>query len=175
MKKSQITTGLLVVGGAVLIGGIGTYLYQQYLLTNYLCYGIKGFKFRKVGIDNTIVDLNLKVENKADLKIDIKRMMLDIYANGTYIATINQDVTSSINPYETTLLPMSVSFNPKQVLGSVINILGASPFKETSFRFKGKVVVKKFGIPIPIPFDFTYSVTEMTTPSGTSVCDDKKK
>ena len=175
MEKSKVGNVLLLVGGLALVVGAGTFLYQQYLLTDYLCYGTKGFKIKKLGLDSTTVELNISIENKANLDIELKKMSMDVYANEIFIAKINQEVSTSIQPLSTSYLPITISFNPKMILGSALNIVSASPLKDLSFRFKGKVTVKKFGLPIPIPFDFSYSVTQMKEPSGTSVCDDKKK
>lgn len=175
MNKSKTGNIILLVGGAALVLGVGTYLYQQYALTDMLCYGTKGFKFKKIGLASTTVELNLAIENKGELAIGLKKMIMDVYANGTFVAKINQDISTSITPFGTTLLPVNITFNPKQVVGSVFNILTASAFKDITFRFDGRVVVKKFGLPIPIPFDFNYTVSEMTKSEGTSVCDDKNK
>ena len=174
MDKKAISKILFATGSLVLIAGAGTYFYQQYLLTDYLCYGIKGFRIKKAGLDSTTVELMLSIENKADLDIELKKMTMDVYANDVYVAKINQEVSRSIKPLSTTELPVTISFNPKKVLGSVLNIVTATSLKDIKFRFDGKVVVKKFGIPIPIPFDFGYTISQMMAPSGASVCEDKK-
>lgn len=175
MDSKKVGSALFWIGGAVLIAGAGTYLYQQWLLTDYLCYGLKKFKFRKVGLDSTSIDVVLEVENKGNLDIDLKKMAFDIYANGTHVALVNQDVQVSIKPNNKTELPLTISFNPKQVVGNILNILNQTSFNDISFRFKGKAIVRKWGIPIPVPFDFSYTIAEMRAPSGTSVCEDKEK
>lgn len=174
MDKKKAGNILFWVGATALIAGAGTYFYQQWLLTDYLCYGLKKFKFKKIALDNTSIEVVLDVENKGALDIDLKKMAFDIYANGTYVASVNQDVIVSIKPNEKTSIPLLITFNPKKVIGNALNILSATTFNDLSFRFKGKAVVIKWGIPIPVPFDFSYTVAEMKAPSGTSICDDKK-
>lgn len=174
MDKKTTGNILFWLGAGALVVGAGTYFYQQWLLTDYLCYGLKKFKFKKIGLDNTSIEVILEVENKGDLNIDLKKMTFDIYANGSYVANVNQEVVVSIKPLEKTSIPLTISFNPKKVLGNALTILSATTFNDLAFRFKGKAVVAKWGIPIPVPFDFSYTVAQMKAPSGTSVCEDKK-
>lgn len=175
MKKSTAANIILGGGSLLLVAGIGTYVYQQYLLTDYLCYGTKGFKFNHIGLESTTVEITLGIENKGALSIELKKMVMNVYANGIFIAAINQNISSSIKPFETTTIPILVTFSPKKVLGNIFNILNQTTFKEMNFRFDGKAVVKKFGMPIPIPFDFNYSVKQMMEPSGASICDETAK
>lgn len=171
MDKKKAGNILFWLGAGALIAGAGTYFYQQWLLTDYLCYGLKKFKFKKIGLDSTSIEVVLEIENKGDLSIDLKKMAFDIYANGSYVANVNQNVVVSIKPLEKTLIPLTINFNPKKVLGNVMTIVSATSFNDISFRFKGRAVVSKWGIPIPLPFDFSYTVSEMKQPSGTSVCE----
>lgn len=172
------TSNIVLASGAILLVAgasvAGVYLYQQWLLTDYLCSGTKGIKFNHIGADSTTVEINIAIENKGSLDIELKKMVMKVYANGIPIADINQNVLSSIKPFQTTTIPILITFNPKDVLGNIFNILSQTAFKEMSFRFDGKAVVKKFGIPISIPFDFSYSVKEMMAPSGTSICENKE-
>lgn len=176
MDSKKVSNTLFIVGGLALIAGAGAYFYQQYKMMDYLCYGLKKFKFKKIGIDSTTIELLMTIENKGNLDVELKKLSMDVYANGDHTATINQDVLTSIKPLQSAELPIQVSFNPKQVLGSIVNIVTSSTsFDSIAFRFKGKAVVKKWGIPIPVPFDFTYTVAELRAPSGTSVCGNKKQ
>lgn len=174
MESKKTSKILFWLGAGALIAGAGTYFYQQYLLTDYLCYSLKKFRFKKVGFDKTSIEVTLDIENKADLDIDLNKMVFDIYANGVYVANINQIVRTSIRPKDKTSILLEINFNPKQVLGSALNIISATSFNDLSFRFKGKAIVYKWGIPIPVPFDFSYTVNELKAPSGASVCEDKK-
>jgi hypothetical protein len=175
MDSKKVSTTLFIVGGIALIAGAGAYFYQQYKMMDYLCYGLKKFKFKKIGLDSTTIELLMTIENKGNLDVDLKRLTMDVYANGDHTATINQDVLTPIKPLQSTELPIQVSFNPKNALGSIVNILSSTTSLDSiAFRFKGKAVVKKWGIPIPVPFDFTYTIAELRAPSGASVCEDKK-
>ncbi len=175
MNKKIVSNILLIGGGLTLIAGVGTYFYQQYLLTDYLCYGIKGFKIKQLKFDSVISDLNLSIDNKGDLSIGLEKMSMKIFANGVPIATINQDISESIKPLSVTTLPITVSFNPKEIVGQALNIVTLTSLRDIKFRFKGKATIKKWGFPIPIPFDFEYTISEMMAPSGTSMCEDKSK
>jgi len=175
VETKKVAKVLLAVGAATLVAGVGFYLYNQYLLTDYLCYGTKGFKVKKLGVESSTVEISLSIQNKGELNINLKRLVMGVYANDIFVAQINQDVETSINPFSTSIIPITITFNPKEVLGSALNILNQTTFKEMRFRFDGKAVVRKFGIPIPIPFDFTYTINEMMAPSGTDICEDKSK
>lgn len=174
MAKNPISKILFFSGIAVLVAGTGFYFYQQWLLTDYLCYGLKKFKFKKIGLLSTSIDVILEIENKGELNIDLDRMTFDIYANGTMIASVNQQVKTSIKPLNKAELPLEIDFSPKKIIGNILNIVSATTLNDMSFRFVGKAVIKKFGIPISIPFDFSYTVAEMKEPSSTNVCEDKK-
>lgn len=175
MANKSVGKILFWTGVAALLAGTGFYFYQQYLLTDYLCYGLKKFNFKKIGIASTSIEVILDIENKGELDIDLDRMSFDIYANGTMIASVNQQVKTAIKPLNKTELPLTIDFNPKKIVGNILTIASATTFNDISFRFVGKTVVKKWGIPISIPFDFNYTVAEMKQPSGTNICDDKKK
>lgn len=175
MDKKKAGSLLFWLGAGALLAGAGTYFYQQYLLTEYLCYTPKKLRVNKFSLTATQLELLIDIENKGALDIELAKMTFDVYANGTYVAQINQNVQVGIKPQGKTELPLVINFSPKQVLGSVLNILNASTLNDISFRFKGKAVVKKWGIPIPVPFDFSYTVAEMKQPSPTSVCGSDQK
>jgi len=80
MADSKASKKLLIAGGVVLAAGIGTFLYQQYQLSKKLCYSANGFRILRFGLDSSTVEINISLENKGELDLDLKRMNFDVYA-----------------------------------------------------------------------------------------------
>lgn len=170
MDKKKASQLLFGVGGAVVLTGIGVFLYQQYKLTEKLCYGASGFKVRSFGLDRTSIEIMFDLENKGDLDIELRRMGLDVYANDVFIARIDQTIRTKINPRSSTQIPVQITFSPRAIFKNLGLIAGASSMDNIRWRFKGSIVASKFGLPIPIPYNEVYTTQELRTPSPTSVC-----
>jgi archaellum component FlaF (FlaF/FlaG flagellin family) len=168
MKASK---GLLIAGGVIVAAGVTALLYQQYKLSEKLCYGASKFKILRLGLKSAAVGVNINIENKGELEVEIKRMKFDVYANGTYIASINQSLPSTIKPFDTASLPVTINFNPSEVFKGLKGILASTSLNGTIWEFKGSVTVKKWGIGLPIPLRLKYTTEQLMAPSTGTICD----
>ena len=165
MKKSVV-----IFGSIALAGTIGLYAFNQYRLADKLCYGTEGFRFKKFGINDTIIGINLTIKNKDKLKADLIKTRLKVTANKIPVTEISQTKSAEIAPNATTSVPLDIRLNPRQVLGNISAITGGAGLDNVVLKFKGWITVKKFGIPFPIPLSFKYTIRELRSDDGTTEC-----
>lgn len=161
---------LLIAGGTILVVGVGSYLYQQYKLSDLLCYSADGFEVKKLGLNSSTVEIQVKLQNKGELDLKLRKMDFDIYANGVFLANVNQSILAPIKPHNSVTFPISVAFSPKSIIKNLKTIVSSSSLDDIVWKFKGKIVVEKWGIPFPLPVKLDYTTKELRTPSADSVC-----
>ena len=84
MSKKGLYIGLGV--GVLALGG--WYAYTKAILANKISYDITGYKLRSIAVEGARVDLKLKVINKGALKLTLKSMKINVFAEGKFLATI---------------------------------------------------------------------------------------
>jgi len=162
---------LLLTGGAVILAGVGTYFYQQYSLAKQLCYGADNYRLIKAGLNRSVIGADLIVENKGELKLQVNKIIMDVYANDVFLAKITEDKKFMISPRQKISVPFTVEFSPAKVLQSVGQIFaGSGSLDSMRLRFKGRAYITKFGLPIGIPFDFSYTVAQLRGVAETTTC-----
>lgn len=166
-KKTKIIVAASVI---TLLAGLGIYSWRQYQLLDKLCYSVKRFRVLKFGITNTVVALDLIIKNLGSLDLDVKSISIDVYAKDVFVTRIVQTFPVKILPEKTSSLPLQIALNPKEVLKGAGGILANTNINQIPLTFNGKAVVTKFGIPIGIPFDMTYTIAELKSGEGESPC-----
>lgn len=157
MKKT-----LIWVGALTLITGVGLYFKAQYDLSNNLVYDYKKFKFNYISAAKATVGFDFIVKNKGALKIDVSKIDIDVYLNDVYTTRVFTDKLLEILPEQTTTVPLQLIVNPKFLLGNINQLAyGAPTPNDMRIKFRGKIVIKKLGIPIPIPFIYSTTYKEL--------------
>jgi len=157
MKKT-----LLVVGALALLTGVGLYVKAQYELSYKLVWNYKNFKLNYISADKAVINFDFSIQNKGELEILVRKIDIDVYANEVYVTRIFSDKDLIILPNETTSVPMQIILNPKTIIGNLNQLaFGSSTLNDMRLKFKGKIVVKKFGVRIPIPFVYSTTYKEL--------------
>jgi len=157
MKGKQILVGSIILT----LTGLGLYLKAQYDLMMKLCYSVGGYRLIRLGVNETVAEVSLKITNNDALKANILGSSVKVYANGTHIADINESAQFHINPQKSVTVPLRVTIRPKQILSGLTQSGVGANIMKIKLRFKGYVRVRKLGIPIRVPFDFTYTIAEL--------------
>jgi LEA14-like dessication related protein len=156
--------GLIWVGVGSLLVGAGMWIKYQMDLSGKLVYGIKNAKLKKVTLDAVYLEMDLVITNPTEINVGINSVDVDIYANNVFITNIVNNVPIEIKPNSNSSVPLKIKINPKQLItdtGSLFN----SGFKmdDVVIKTKGILKIKKFGIPIPIPFVYSSKYKEMVS------------
>jgi LEA14-like dessication related protein len=159
MKKSTVAVlGTTLVG----IGAIALYGKKQFdMISNDLVYGFdkSSIKVNTSSINRVSMSMDLTVDNKGELDIDAKDLGIEISTGKLVITKISRNNTFKIAPNSSSPIKIELFFNPEEIIRGSKDI-NITNWKQISLMFKGSLKVKKLGMWIPIPFKFTYKVSE---------------
>ena len=147
---------LLVAGSA-----LAWYIWYNVHLSQKLIYGYQNVKFRGISKGQINLSLDMTIKNTTDLNVNIRGVDIDVYANGVFITTVFSNIEVTIAPNKTTEMPIILAIDSKSVLGNVQQVLfGAGSISDIQLKVKGKIKVRKNGIPLPIPFTYTSPLSD---------------
>lgn len=156
MKDTKFIRGLLVFSG---IGLIGYALYRYYkkqveFIQNYQ-YKVTGLRIVSIQPKNVAVDVDTKIINNSNVEATIKEMYLDFYVNKVKVGNINEIKDIRVMANGTSDFSFRIAFNPKLVLGNILNIVTLSVgAKDVIFDIEGYVKVESGLIKTTIPFTY---------------------
>lgn len=154
MKKT-----LIWVGAITLLAGVGLYAYKQYELSNLLSYDYKNITTPVISRNKVVVEFDLIVTNKGELKETITKINIDVYANGVYATKIISRDELVIEPKGKTIARLQMILNPAMLYQNA-NVLSSKGLDNLELKFKGSISVRKLGISIPIPFIYNTTYKE---------------
>tara|TARA_R110000824_G_scaffold400725_1_gene609170 strand:+ start:183 stop:689 length:507 start_codon:yes stop_codon:yes gene_type:complete len=168
MKKStKIGIGL---GILTTLGAIGFYFYKQSVYAKYLCYSFSNVNVKEASLSKVTIGLDYKIKNLDKLNIDITSLKINVYVEGKFATRIEKTSRIKIMPFETTIIPMNITFSPQDLASNLSSVLLGGGYNNLSIQFKGKIKVKKLGISFNIPYNKTYTIKELTQGDGISPC-----
>ncbi|HEY8936210.1 MAG TPA: LEA type 2 family protein [Cyclobacteriaceae bacterium] len=124
------------------------------------CHGLKeDIEFR--GIKNVVVDgttePRLKAEaffyNPNDTRMRLKKIDVEIFANGKKVAEIDQKLTTVIPARDQFSISLDVKLAMKE-LGFLDTLLGMIGGKKMEIQYKGSLKLTYHGFPIRVPVDY---------------------
>jgi LEA14-like dessication related protein len=147
MKRFLIWTGVIAI-----VAGTATYIAYQAKLAKQLLYNVHGLRVIQISKSLIKLSLNVSIQNNTELDVIITGMDMKVYVNNVYVTTAKSNYTVNIKPNQSSDLPVTLEINPSDVWDDVSQLLfGSSSLAGVSIRIKGKVRVKKFGLPLSIP------------------------
>ena len=157
----------LIIGGVIAaIGGIAWYANNQYKLTDKLSYSVTGYKIVAISQNGARVDLKIGIENKGVLKVKLKRLNLNIFSEGKFIATAFSEETVKIEPNTSAEMTIQMLLNPKVLLRNLGSVLldasTSAGLKNIQLKIDGSLTVSKGGIPFRIPIIYSFKLSEFT-------------
>jgi LEA14-like dessication related protein len=157
LKKVLIWTGV-----ATTVVGISLWIKYQMELSYKLKYGVANTKLKKVTPTEVAIEFDMTIENPTELKVGINGMDIDVYANGVKVTNIFSQVPVALNPQSTSSLPLKLSINPQSLVQNTGILLQTGlDINNVVMTMRGVLKIRKFGIPIPIPFVYTTTYGEL--------------
>lgn len=163
MNNIKTIRGLLILSG---IGVIGYALYRYYMkqvefLQNYQ-YKVTGLRIISLKADNVVVEVDTRIVNNSNVDAVIKEMYLDMYVNKVKVGNINEIKDITVRGNATSNFSFRLSFNPKLVLGNVVNIVTLTVgAKDLIFDLDGYVKIESAFIKTTIPFAYTNNLKSL--------------
>jgi LEA14-like dessication related protein len=157
LKKILIWSGI-----ASIVVGASLWVKYQMELSYKLIYGIDNSKLKKITLNDVAVEFDMVIENPTELKVGINGMDIDVYANGVKVTNIFSQIPVTLEPSNTASVPLKMSFNPQSLVQNTGALLSTGTnLDNVVLTMKGVLKIKKFGIPIPIPFVYTATYKEL--------------
>lgn len=163
MKGKYLVWGSVLAG----LGAIGWYITKQARLASKLDYEITGYKVVSIGVNGARIDLQLTLFNRGKLKLFIKTLKLNLYAENNFVSTIYAGQGVTIMPNENTDTYVQLLLNPKILLQSAGNVLvdlgqNNQGWKNINLRVEGHATVAQGAIPFRLPIKYSFKLSDIT-------------
>lgn len=143
---------LLIFGGILISAGITTYILTQRKLAKMLQFRLINLKVVSIGLNKVELSSNLMVLNTTEIALKFSRILIDVYVNNVFVSKIENNDNTDLLPQSEANVPLSIQFNPQQILKDFKNLLsGVSSLNTLPIQLKIRLTVLKYGIPIVIP------------------------
>ena len=153
---------LIWTGAISLAVGIGMWLKYQMELSYKLVYAIINPKVKKVSPKEVIVEFDLTIDNPTELTVGINGMDIDVLANGVKVSNIFSQVQVKLEANKLTAIPLKLTINPLLLVQNTSALLSTGlNIDNVVLTMKGKLKIKKFGVPLSIPFIYTATYKEL--------------
>ena len=153
---------LIWTGAISLAVGIGMWLKYQMELSYKLVYAIINPKVKKVSPKEVIVEFDLTIDNPTELTVGINGMDIDVLANGVKVSNIFSQVQVKLEANKLTAIPLKLTINPLLLIQNTSALLSTGlNIDNVVLTMKGKLKIKKFGVPLSIPFIYTSTYKEL--------------
>ena len=153
---------LIWTGAISLAVGIGMWLKYQMELSYKLVYAIINPKVKKVSPKEVIVEFDLTIDNPTELTVGINGMDIDVLANGVKVSNIFSQVQVKLEANKLTAIPLKLTINPQLLVQNTSALLSTGlNIDNVVLTMKGKLKIKKFGVPLSIPFIYTSTYKEL--------------
>lgn len=150
LKPLLVFTGLAIIGYALV-----RYYKQQIKFLKDITYQVVGLKVVKIAVDNISLDITNRIYNASNVEATIKEMYLDFTVNGIKVGNVNEVKDIVVLPAKTTDATYRFSFDPRLVLGNLVNLVTLTvAAKDMTFEAKGFVKVESGFIRTTIPFEY---------------------
>lgn len=153
---------LLITGAVGVLVGVGLWAKYQAELTYKLVYGTRNAKLKKIMPTEVIAEFELTIDNPTELNVGINGMDIDVYANGVKVTNILSQVPVVLSPNKMTAIPLKLSLNPQTLVQNTGTLLQTGlNIDNVVLTLKGSLKIKKFGIPLKVPFVYTATYKEL--------------
>jgi LEA14-like dessication related protein len=144
-----------VTGIGIIVYAIYRYYQNQIGLVKKVDYKISGVKIVNLSKDSVSVDITATIYNATNIEATIEEVFLDFSINGIKVGNIQEAKQIVIKPLGTTDVTYRFSFDPKIVLGNVVNLITFSiQAKDVNFEANGYVKLKSDFVEYTAPFDY---------------------
>ena len=110
---------------------------------------LANIKVQEVKVFESVFEIEIRLYNTNDVALEIKGLECDLELNDKRFATGVSAVQTTIPPYETALLPITVY---SSFLDVVTGLQGLSKTEKLEYKITGKLKLGQGAIPAVIPF-----------------------
>lgn len=158
----NIRKALIWTGAISLAVGIGLWIKYQLELSYKLVYNTINPKIKKVTPKEVIAEFDMTIDNPTELNVGINGMDIDVYANGVKVSNIFSKVQVQLEPNKMAKIPLKLTLNPQLLLQNTTALLSTGlNIDDVVLTLKGKLKIRKFGVPLSIPFIYTATYKEL--------------
>jgi len=115
-------------------------------------------KVKKASLTDTQMTLDFIIDNRGKLEAEVKDVKIKIFTGDKLITDIVKNGDFRILPNQKVPINVTVALNPTDLVKNTFKGMKLTEWKTIPLTFKGRVKVKKLGIWIPVPFEFTYPI-----------------
>jgi LEA14-like dessication related protein len=154
---------LLVLSGVGIIGyAIYRYYKKQVEFLQDFTYKVIGLKLLSIKADNVTLEINTRITNNSNVEAKVTQIYLDAYLNKVAVGNITEVKDIYVKANGSSDFSFKFSFNPKIVLGNIINIVTLSVgTKDIMFDVDGYVRIESGFIKTTIPFEYSNNLKSL--------------
>lgn len=113
---------------------------------------IRNFKIRKVGLDSTVVSMDVRLYNPNRIGLKLRSADVLVAINSGLVGKVDVAARCSIPARDTAVIPMIVQVNLQKVLPDLVKLLFNS---EVDITLKGEMRAGNHGLFVRIPVNYT--------------------
>jgi LEA14-like dessication related protein len=167
MKLSNIKLGkkgyiaLAAVAGVTITTGLWAYGQYKKLLQNIT--GYKSAKIKSANKNNITIELVYTYANKMDIDVNVTNQKYDVYLDDIYAVTLTNNKELVLKANNTTDIPLTLSFDPKEVFDKLKVNPAAFLLNpgNVMMRIDMKIWVKLLFFSIPIKYSYQDKLNRM--------------
>jgi LEA14-like dessication related protein len=156
----QPKTRNIIIASAVAGVGIGSYAYYKYAMNNF------GFEVNSVGVNNVsgnVANINLKfnIWSKLGVKFEIKLLQLNLYANGVFIGTVQQEQRVTVPENGTSIMQATALIDLSVAKATAFDLITSMILGNSNLVIEMKGYCKfKVNLPLLSMADLRYDIDE---------------
>ena len=156
MKKVLIVLG--IAGAAT---GIFLYYKKQVELLQQFTYKIIGIAFPKIGLQESICRLTIRIFSDSAIQAEVSDMNLDVYIEGVLVGNIRETKPIIVPSKGYSDIGLSVAFSPLEIGRNAIDLITDFATKRDALiDVKGFMKVKSGFIKTSVPFEYQTTFKE---------------
>lgn len=150
----------IIGAGVFALAYAGGSLYRQVMLIKNSNYAVRRVFNRGLTIRGLALTVEVEMDNKSNMKIDIFRQNFDILINGKKVGTIVDNRAVTVPKNGKAILVYDIVIDPIKAVTAGLNLksgLGVAGIMNTTIDLKGNMMVKTSGIllsRLPITLSF---------------------
>jgi LEA14-like dessication related protein len=150
-----------VTGIGLIVYAIYRYYQNQVGLIKNIDYKISGIRIVNLKKDSVSFDITATIYNATNVEATVEEVYLDFSINGIKVGNIQEGGMIVIKPLGTTNVTYRFSFDPRIVLGNVVNLVTFSvKAKDVNFDATGYVKLKSAFVGYTVPFSYKGNLGE---------------
>ena len=150
---------LLITGVTSLVAWIGCYYYLQYKTLSEYVVEVAGIKLLSLSLNNTTINLKLKIISHSKIEGTISDVDMDLYVNDEFVANAYQKEAMVIPQMGYNIVNINLQIENKALLKNVFEIGKGATGNQVAITVKGTTKIKSGFLGFAVPVHETYNTT----------------